>query len=171
MYELSLRSLSAVILSIVLSVQLHSQECPCCGPEYGLFDFWIGDWTVYDSLDQEVGKNLIVKGQQGCLMEENWTSARNNTGSSYNYYLRSDSTWNQVWVDAQGGVLELKGGFDGKAMVLVSEKLSGPDGGYFYHRITWEPVQDEVIQTWEILDESFEVKNLLFKGFYRKSGS
>jgi hypothetical protein len=146
-------------------------DCPCCGPEHDQFDFWTGHWTVYDSLDQVVGTNRITKSQKNCLLMEHWTSANNSTGTSYNYFMKSDSTWNQVWVDDQGGVLELKGNFTGNVMVLKSDPLKRTNGAVYYHRITWEPVGKEVIQTWEVLDEAGQVSALLFKGTYRKTGS
>jgi len=146
----------------------NAQECPCCHPEYRQFDFWLGDWIVYDSLDNEVGRNTIVSGQNGCLLVENWTSSSGGTGTSYNYYNRIDSTWNQVWVDASGGVLELKGAFKEGAMLLQSARQQGSDGSSISHRITWESDGDQVIQTWETLDESNRVRSLLFKGYYRR---
>lgn len=107
-----------------LSVTSVAQDCPCCSPEHRLFDFWVGSWTVYDSLDQVVGSNEIVKTQKGCLLVENWSSASGSTGTSYNYYQKTDSTW--------------------------------------------EPGEEEVIQTWEILNESHKVMRMLFKGYYRR---
>jgi len=160
--------LTIILLTGVWTIQLNAQDCPCCRPEYQLFDFWLGDWTVYDSTDLIVGHNLIEKAQKGCLLVEHWTSASGNTGTSYNYFRRSDSTWNQVWVDEQGGVLELKGTFTDGAMVLRSQLVKGRNDSLIYHRITWKPSGPSVIQTWEVLDESMQVKSLLFKGFYRK---
>lgn len=56
-------------------------------------------------------------------------------------------------------------------MILRSDLLHGEDNRHYYHRITWEPMEKEVIQTWEVLDSSHQVQTQLFKGFYRKSGS
>lgn len=33
---------------------------------------------------------------------------------------------------------------------------------------TWKPREEEVIQTWEILNESHELVSMLFKGYYRR---
>ena len=158
----------AVIMLAVLGSPAMAQECPCCTSIHGQFDFWLGSWTVYDSLDQEVGSNEIVKAQKECLLIENWSSVRGSTGTSYNYYDTSDSTWNQLWIDDQGGILELKGSFIRGAMVLKSEWLQGQQNRSYYNRITWEPVSGEVIQTWELLNENQEVVKMVFKGFYRK---
>jgi hypothetical protein len=89
------------ICAVPFTMMLHGfsvqpvavQECPCCGPEYRQFDFWEGEWIVYDSLESEVGRNSIVAAQEGCLLVESWTSSSGGTGTSYNYYNRIDSTW------------------------------------------------------------------------------
>jgi hypothetical protein len=157
----------ALLILIQLSaMDLLAQDCPCCGPEYARFDFWLGDWNVQDTTGQQVGTNRIEKAQDGCLIIENWTSSSGSTGTSYNYFLKSDSTWNQVWIDDQGGVLELKGQRTGDSMVLQSELLKGTMLPLYYHRITWEKKRKSVIQTWEVLDEDLEVRSLVFKGIY-----
>jgi hypothetical protein len=153
------------------TVPILAQDCPCCEPAYNQFDFWIGEWVVYDSLGQQVGTNQIEKAQKGCLIVESWCSEQGSTGTSYNYFLPRDSTWNQVWIDDRGGVLELKGNLEGSSMVLTSILLKDQQGSGFYHRISWKPEGDQVIQTWEVLNASYEVRRLLFRGFYRKSGS
>jgi hypothetical protein len=53
-------------------------------------------------------------------------------------------------------------------MTGILSAQEGPDQASYYHRISWEPLGEEVIQTWEILNESHQVKSLLFKGFYRR---
>lgn len=162
---------SLMLVLVLLGTSANSaaaQDCPCCTSVHAQFDFWLGSWTVYDSLDQVVGSNEIVKAQQECLLVENWSSLRGSTGTSYNYYDQSDSTWNQLWIDDQGGVLELKGSFVRGAMVLRGKLQERPENRRFYNRIIWEPKDKEVIQTWELLNEKHEVVTLLFKGFYRK---
>lgn len=146
-----------LLLIMTQVMDTMGQDPPCSGPEYRSFDFWLGEWIVYDSTGQEVGHNVIAKEQNGCLLVENWTSARGHTGTSFSYFLRSDSTWNQVWVDDTGGVLELKGRLRGSSMVLQSGPQKDPGGAAYYNRITWEPADGEVIQTWELLDPDFRV--------------
>lgn len=83
--------------------QKPSITCPCCIPEFKQFDFWIGNWDVYDTLGNKVGENKIVTTQDSCLIQENWKS-QGQTGTSNNYYNKADSTWNQVWVSVTGGL-------------------------------------------------------------------
>jgi hypothetical protein len=101
------------------------------------FDFWVGDWTVYNNGGGIIGTNKVVKMIDGCVLQENWeASNKTNTGTSYNFFDSSDSTWNQVWVSNTGNVLRLNGHIDKEgAMVLKSELVNCPKGNY-YNQIT-----------------------------------
>jgi len=71
----------------------------------------------------------------------------------YNYFNSSDSTWNQVWIDNQGGVLEIKGKFTGNKMILKGKILKNQQGKLYYNQISWTPNKDgSVTQLWELFD-------------------
>ena len=57
------------------------KPCACCLEEYKQFDFWEGDWTVYDTTGTEVGKNTIVKLEDNCILNEHWRGAGGTTGA------------------------------------------------------------------------------------------
>lgn len=140
---------------------------PCAGPEYRQFDFWIGDWVVYDTTGAVVGENLIVGMQDGCLIQENWKS-EGSTGTSYNYYNQQDSTWNQLWVDNQGSSLRLKGHFENGKMILKSDLIPGKKVDYYYNQISWEKRADgSVRQLWEVFAKSGKLLTTPFDGIYR----
>ena len=161
------------ILSFLLSAflpvfsQTPIEDCPCCKPEHGQFDFWEGNWVVFDTSGNEVGKNNIVKLQDNCILQENWVS-KSITGTSYNYYNSTDSTWNQLWIDNQGGSLVLKGGLQDGKMVLKSELLKGKRVAWYYNQITWTPNDNgSVTQTWEIFDDKHNLLTTAFQGIYK----
>ncbi len=150
------------------SMVLAQSNCPCCSEAYAQFDFWEGDWIVYDTLGTAVGENNILKLENNCILNENWTGKSGSTGKSYNYYDRTDKSWNQVWVDNSGFSLVLKGGLVDQSMVLTSALIKTDTSAYF-NRIIWTPgTEGEVTQTWEVLNEQSEVQAILFKGIYRK---
>ena len=148
--------------------ETEKQPCACCSPAHQQFDFWIGDWIVYDNEGNEVGKNKIVAMQDHCILQENWAS-KQSTGSSYNYYNRQDKTWNQVWVDNFGNPLVLKGGLENGAMVMKSEVTKNKEGQSYVNKVTWTPKADgSVVQLWEAVDMSGAVQKVLFRGVYKK---
>ncbi|MBK7967386.1 MAG: hypothetical protein IPK10_20365 [Bacteroidetes bacterium] len=94
----------------ILSPSLMAQSpCACCTENHKAFDFWVGDWMVFDTSGNKIGENKIDKIEGNCIINEHWIGGKGNTGSSYNFYDATDSTWNQLWIDSQGGNLVLKG--------------------------------------------------------------
>lgn len=151
------------------SQDLSDTKCNCCSEAHQAFDFWVGDWVVYDIDGKVVGTNSIIKEYDNCVLKEQWVSSGTNRGTSYNYYNTSNKTWNQVWIDNNGFSLELKGdSYDNDSMVLTSELLKG-EKGKFYHRITWQKNKDNTVtQTWDILSEKKEKTREVFEGIYKK---
>lgn len=166
-----------IFILCLLSFSVFSQNdstttekpCACCTQNHQQFDFWVGDWTVYDTTGTEVGKNTIIKLEDDCILNEHWRGASGTTGRSYNYFNKADSTWNQVWLDNSGGNLILKGNLKKEGiMVMRSELLQGQKGKY-YHQITWTKNEDDsVTQRWDIQNEKHETISLAFLGIYKK---
>ena len=154
----------------VFFAQNSSGDCNCCSEAQKAFDFWIGEWVVYNTQGKEVGTNNIVSLQDHCVLQENWVSP-NSTGSSFNYYDLKSASWNQIWMDNKGNPLVLKGGMKDGKMQMQDEYLEQSDGQKYCNRISWEPKKDgSVVQTWELLDETGKAVRVVFKGIYKKKG-
>ena len=122
---------------------------------------------MFNKLGMKVGENKIVVLQDSCLLQENWIS-NGQTGTSYNFYNNSDSTWNQVYIDNLGTALNLKGQFLKDKMVLKSQKIIGEKNDY-YNRIVWSKDSvGNVNQKWDIVDEEDKVLYIAFEGIYKK---
>ncbi|MCI5054717.1 MAG: hypothetical protein MRY83_01345 [Flavobacteriales bacterium] len=159
-----------LVLSIVLQSDTFGQNCPCCDDFHKQFDFWLGDWTVYDTADNKVGENTIIKLENSCLLKENWKGSSGGTGTSFNYFDKTDSTWNQTWVDGSGNVLKLKGNLIEGKMVLKSELTPGQKVALYYNQVTWTPGSDgSVQQLWQTFDEKHNLLGTAFLGVYRKN--
>ena len=163
-----------LLSSITLKISAQKTDekpCSCCTEAHSQFDFWLGDWTVYNTEGKQVGANSITKEDKydNCVIREQWKSTGTNRGTSYNYYNLADKTWNQVWIDNSGFSLTLKGSYINNKMVLKSELLESKNGKY-YNRITWQLNENKsVTQTWDILNEQNKVTQVAFKGIYKKS--
>lgn len=151
------------------SIYAFSQEvCACCTESYLQFDFWVGKWEVKDTNDILVGRNHIIKKEDGCIIAESWTGAGTSSGSSYNYFDKSDSTWNQLWIDNNGGNLKLKGKATGNKMTLKSDLIQGKEGSY-YHQIEWTNNADSTVtQQWNIYTEFDQFISTAFLGIYKR---
>ena len=160
-----------VVAVIMMSFIQHSevQDCRCCSPGFRQFDFWLGEWTVYNPDGTVAGTNTIDLIQDKCVIRENWISSTPGfSGTSYNYFSKSDSTWTQIWVDNQGGSLNLTGGIASGQMVLEGATTDS-SGNTVINRITWTPDQDgSVRQLWETKADNQEWKTS-FDGTYKRN--
>ena len=156
----------------ILSIHFaHSQtqKIPCDTEKHNEFNFWVGDWNVYDVSGKLIGTNNILKMQSNCVMQENWESKVSaSRGTSYNYVNLVDKSWNQVWIDNSGFSLVLKGNLKNGSMILKSELVKNQQGEY-YNRVTWTPNKDgSVTQRWELISKEGKVIQEAFRGIYKK---
>ncbi len=157
-----------LLLSFITFSSQAQQDCACCAPENKQFDFWIGDWEVFNEKGQKIGENLVEPLEDHCIISENWKGLQGNSGKSFNYYDPEDRTWNQLWISNSGNILKLKGTASEGKMLLKSE-LQENEKGKFYNQITWTKNKDgSVTQNWELLDENGKKISNAFKGIYRR---
>ncbi|MBO0329228.1 hypothetical protein [[Muricauda] lutisoli] len=161
------------IFTLFFCLGLQAQEpanCNCCSKDHKAFDFWIGEWEVVNSKDgSPAGSSVIQKEEDGCVIRENWTSAKAGyTGTSLNFFNAQSNQWEQLWIDNGGSFLKLKGNRKGSQMVLMSEEFIKADGKKYWNRITWTKNNNGTVrQLWEVLDESGNA-SIAFDGLYRK---
>ncbi len=143
---------------------------PCQGAPYRQFDFWLGQWDVFDQSGKKVGDSRIESFADGCGLLEHWTGASGGNGKSLNMYDASDKQWHQSWVDNSGSRLLLDGQLvDGK-MVLANE---GPNpakaGTRLRQQIIWTPNADgSVRQLWQNSVDDGKTWSTAFDGRYVK---
>lgn len=107
-------------------------EKPCLySAENRQFDFWVGEWRVVQSGTEapQVGASRIDLIHNGCVVLENWTSARSPyAGQSFNTYNNDLKRWEQYWVDNQGGTIFFHGQLEGNVMNYWTDDVPQPDG-------------------------------------------
>lgn len=148
---------------------------PCQEPSFHQFDFWIGNWQVYTPDGKKAGTNDVKQLVQGCLIQENWKSARSPyQGTSYNTFDKATGMWQQTWVDNSGLVLNLRGHFKNGVMRLSGVSKS-KNGKWIENEISWVGNnKGEVIQTWSQRPQKTENSKItppwkiVFKGIYKK---
>lgn len=158
------------LTSFFITLCTWGQEgCPCCTESYQAFDFWLGKWEVHLADGSPAGINQITKEQGGCMLREQWESAKGGlTGTSLNFYNKNLDQWEQIWVDSSGNVLKLKGGRVENRMVLSSEPHRNPEGKLIVNRITWTLESDGSLrQLWEVLENEKTIQ-VAFDGYYQR---
>lgn len=140
---------------------------PCkYDPRYRQFDFWIGEWEVYNPAGQKVGTNSIQQILGSCVLLENWTSGAGSMGKSFNTFNTSTGTWQQTWVDDQGTVIELAGVLKGKTLTLEGTTRDTA-GAITLHRLSFTSVDANTVrQFWEQSTDNGATWNAAFDGKY-----
>jgi len=151
----------------------NSQPCEET-PEHRQFDFWVGEWDVYDQNNNKAGENRIRKVETGCLLLEQWTGATGGTGTSMNFYDPDQERWEQIWVGGGGGsLIRIAGGIskDGSmrlegTILYISTLTTHPFRG------TWTALPDmRVRQFFEQSTDGGETWTPWFEGFYVRQES
>jgi len=115
---------------------------PCTDGAHRQFDFWIGDWDVFDVewptvIVAHARLELILN---GCVLHEVYEGVGGHKGESFSIYDGTRDTWHQTWVNDQGYLLAIEGRLHGEAMILQGvDQL--PDGKPRQVRGEWRTEQ------------------------------
>lgn len=167
------------VLLLVLLSPLGAQQAapttppvqpPAPPPVNREFDFWIGEWDVFQNgTAVKIGDSKIEAVSGGHALLEHWSSSRaSQTGKSLTSFNRATQQWQQYYVGSFGRTTEYKGALvDGK-IVLVAE-ITLPNGTKALNRGTWTPNPDgSVRQQFETSSDGGRTWQAGFDGLYRR---
>lgn len=128
-------------------------QSPCSDGHFRDFDFWVGDWRVFNVAGAFVATNHIVTALDGCVVEENWAPLFGLRGRSLSSYDAELRMWRQTWVpeNASGNrPLRLIGSLQASGVMEMSgvrHFWANPAVAYF-DTIRWTPIDgDHVVQS------------------------
>ena len=129
-----------VILSGCAASTADAPSSACAAPAYHQFDFWAGDWDVFDVGSPIKTANARIDSiLEGCVLREDYRATSGQEGQSFTIYDASRNVWHQTWVTNRGVLLEIEGRFENGEMVLSGKNQKGE-----MVRGTWKPVSGEV---------------------------
>lgn len=134
-------------------------------PEYRQFDFWLGDWNVFNPAGKQVGTNQVLMLEDGCIIEENWTNAQGHTGKSFNFYNPVTKKWHQSYMDDTGDNWMMDGEY--KDGVLRYEGMIFSPGSKVLVRMNFYNLgADKVRQTAETSSDEGKTWTPVWDGMY-----
>jgi hypothetical protein len=135
----------------ITSVPSETKSLPparaaCSAAEHHELDFWIGEWTVYNTADNvEYGSSRIVPVMDGCGSQENYASPAAPGGAyfgtSYSGFDRRDKRWHQMYIDVNGNVTWYSGALNGKNMELTAPGKPGS-----VQKMVYKPLPDGSVE-------------------------
>jgi hypothetical protein len=122
----------------------RTQAQSCTAPEYRQFDFWLGDWDVFDVGSADSTAHVRVDSiLDGCVLREHYEDPTGQVGESFTIFDSGRKIWHQTWVTNRGRLLTIEGSLKGGSIELT--------GAYYLDnakevrvRGTWTPVADGV---------------------------
>ncbi|HVE59882.1 MAG TPA: tetratricopeptide repeat protein [Pyrinomonadaceae bacterium] len=121
------------------------QKRPCIySAEARQFDFWVGDWDVFNPQGQKAGTNSVQLFSDGCGLLENWTSAIAGDGKSINFYDAGTQKWYQSWIGTGGGALRYAGNFRDGAMRFEGETIA--NGKKTLQKLTFTKIDENTVR-------------------------
>lgn len=151
--------------------QAHLLAKPCDRPECRQFDFWIGEWDVFNPAGQKVADSSIQLILNDCVILENYSTRPMGPyeGKSFNVYDQVEKKWKQTWVDVTGSILELSGEFKDGVMDLRGEAKPQPgQTTRLLNQITWKKLPDGTVnQVWNQSSDGGKTWTKAFDGIYK----
>jgi hypothetical protein len=139
---------NAAIVLLALQGACRAQSNGACDAlPYRAFDFWIGDWNVFDVATNTKSAFVRVSSIQGrCGLREEYTAVNGSSGESLSTYDPRHRHWLQFWLSSAGAIVSISGTLQGENMVLV-----GHEEGVHSTMVrgTWKPEPDGVRETGE----------------------
>jgi len=112
--------MAACILFAITNNYCYAQNPgPCDLPEYRQFDFWLGDWDVFESGSGTSTAHVRVDGILGsCVLHEHYEDNTGTVGESFTTYDVGRKLWHQTWVTNRGRLLTIEGSAENSTMTL-----------------------------------------------------
>lgn len=121
------------------------QVSNCTAVEYRQFDFWLGDWDVFEFGDsgRPIGRTHVDAIAGNCGIHELYEQFDGLIGDSILSFDASRGLWQQTWITNRGSLMVIAGSFkDGVALLQGESHLRS--GEVVLQRITWKKVGADV---------------------------
>jgi hypothetical protein len=166
-----LPALAAAVVAVSFAAAQTEPAPACQEAVFRQFDFWVGDWDVFDQGGKLAGTNSITAEEEGCLLVERWKGASGTTGQSYNYVDRQTGKWRQIWV-SKDATIDYAGGLNDKGQMVLEGTIAYPGGKAAPFKGIWTANPDgTVTQHFEEYDAGKKSWGEWFTGIYKRRKS
>jgi len=117
------------------------------GAEPQQFKFWVGEWNVTTTNGgNPAGESKVELLDAGCVIFENWKSAKGGSGHSLNVFDLADGKWHQTWIDATGDQVHYIGAWTNGKMEFRADDIATPQKQRAILTMTFEPRPDGTVR-------------------------
>jgi hypothetical protein len=129
----------------------------CNRDQYRQFDFWLGQWNIFNPAEVQTGTSVISRDLDGCVITEDFIGSGGGAGMSLNAYDAATGKWYQTFVDNLIGNFRISGGLVGDEMVMTGlQPIFQPGVGVVDRdtKVTWTPNADGSVH--QVVENSFD---------------
>jgi hypothetical protein len=141
----------------------------CADSLHHAFDYWVGEWDVYNPAGQLTARSTIQSVSAGCAITEHWQPLGGNPdGFSISWYEPRDGQWHQQWVGGGGWIDRFTGQVTDGVLSMVTD---APNAQGQFTRMTYlRPADGGVIQFLETSADSGKTWQPSARLTYRRKG-
>jgi hypothetical protein len=149
----ALFSLGVSSSNLAAAAEPPAIEAPCETPQNHQFDFWVGDWQVFDATNNQlVGFDRVEKHSRGCIVQENLTMTSDlyrrpgvpyrMAGIAVNRF--DGEAWLQLWADDTWGAIVMRGKPDANGSMVFTSIIPSRNRDL---RVVYEKNPDGTVRT------------------------
>ena len=143
-----------VVVSADAALAQGATLAPCSSPEHRQFDFWLGNWQLFENDNANSTARVRVDSVlDGCVLREHYEDDAGTLGESFTIFDSGRKKWHQTWVTNHGRLLTIEGGPQGRSMVL-SGAYYREGGKEVLVRGIWTPVAGGVRESATTSDDA-----------------
>jgi ketosteroid isomerase-like protein len=137
---------NTIIVVLLFVVPSLAKNANCTSPDHKQFDFWVGDWEVFEADGTTKAADVRVeKILGGCVLHEIYGDTTGLHGESFSAYDTQRKIWHQTWVTNLGQLLLIDGAAKDGALEFDGA-LDRANPASRVHAI-WKPIADGVRET------------------------
>lgn len=145
-----------------------STPAACTSPAYHQFDFFVGQWKVYDEKGHFLGSDDVEKRVNGCAIDERYTNPDGSVGIGLSGFQAKLGTWHQDFMGDNGIVVLLDGAKTDRAAMVMSGQDFPADGTRRLDRGIWVVHGAVVEETWLVSTDRGKTWKTQFHGFFHR---
>jgi hypothetical protein len=137
---------AACLSSSALGSPQPTAAAPCAGSAWHSFNFWLGEWDVFDAQTGTKEAHARIESiLGGCAIHEIYDGVSGGKGESLSSWDDAHQVWRQYWVSGKGQIVSIEGTLQNGAIVLTGaeEGTHAPD----LVRGIWKPENGAVRET------------------------
>jgi hypothetical protein len=154
------------LLTLLFALATQHIAPSCSTPHHREFDYFIGNYNVFDKTGKQIGTDEVTSEMDGCALLERW-HGRTVQGVGYSGYDDTRKQWVQTFFQNDGTVLIFRGNMTKDGILIAGIDYPKP-GITEENRVLFRPLSNGFEEYWTASTDSGRTWHVVFDGFFRR---